>query len=144
MAVDADELETVELERTPYGLGGLSPASAIPNFWSSCAVAMNSCVWASTPTVTRICTGWRLPSRSAMCDTRTISWNESSTIRPTPTSTARSISSSDLLLPWKAMRSAGIPADSAVASSPPEQTSRLSPSSFSQRTTARERNALPA
>ena len=24
-----------------------------PNFWSSCAVAMNSWVWASTPTVTR-------------------------------------------------------------------------------------------
>ena len=39
------------------------PASAMPNFWSSCAVAMNSWVCASTPTVTRICTRWRLPSR---------------------------------------------------------------------------------
>ena len=34
----------------------------MPNFWSSCAVAMNSCVCASTPTVTRICTRCRLPS----------------------------------------------------------------------------------
>ncbi len=32
------------------------PARAIPNFWSSWAVAMNSWVCASTPTVTRICT----------------------------------------------------------------------------------------
>ncbi len=63
---------------------------------------------------------------------------------PTPASTARLISSTDLLLPWKAMRSAGMPADRAVASSPPEQTSTFSPSSFSQRTTARDRNALPA
>ncbi len=65
-------------------------------------------------------------------------------MRPTPASMARVISSTDLLLPWKAMRSAGMPAERAVASSPPEQTSRLSPSSSSQRTTARERNALPA
>ncbi len=119
-------------------------ASAIPNFWSSCAVAMNSCVCASTPTVTRICTRCRLPSRSAICATRTISWNESSTIRPTPASTARVISSVLLLLPCRAIRSAGIPAASAVASSPPEQTSRFSPSSFSHRTMARDKNAFPA
>ncbi len=79
-----------------------------------------------------------------MWATRTISWKESSTIRPTPARTARSISSGDLLLPWKAMRSAGIPAESAVASSPPEHTSRFSPSSSSHRTTARDRKALPA
>ncbi|CAM5641635.1 hypothetical protein SVIOM342S_01680 [Streptomyces violaceorubidus] len=120
------------------------PASGMPNFWSSWAVAMNSCVCASTPTVMRICTRWRLPSSCAMWATRTISWKESSTIRPTPARTARSISCVDLLLPWKAIRSAGIPAERAVASSPPEQTSRLSPSSCSHRTTARDRNALPA
>ncbi|CAM5231581.1 hypothetical protein SBADM41S_00062 [Streptomyces badius] len=79
-----------------------------------------------------------------MCATRTISWKESRTIRPTPARMALSISSFELLLPWKAMRSAGMPAERAVASSPPEQTSRLSPSSCSQRTTARERKALPA
>lgn len=79
-----------------------------------------------------------------MCATRAISWKESSTIRPTPTVTALSISATVLLLPWKAMRSAGIPASSAQVSSPPEQTSRLSPSSLSQRTIARERNAFPA
>ena len=44
-----------------------------------------------------------------MCATRTISWNESSTIRPTPASTARSISAALLLLPCSAIRSAGIP-----------------------------------
>ena len=33
------------------------PERDSPNFWSSCAVAMNSCVWASTPTVTRTRTG---------------------------------------------------------------------------------------
>lgn len=65
-------------------------------------------------------------------------------MRPTPASMARVISATDLLLPWKAMRSAGISAASAVASSPPEQTSRLSPSSLSHFTTALERNALPA
>ncbi len=119
-------------------------ATAMPNFWSSCAVAMNSCVCASTPTVTRICTGWRTPSSRAVCATRAISWKESRTIRPTPASTARLISLSDLLLPWKAIRSAGMPAASAVDSSPPEHTSTLSPSSLSHFTTALERNALPA
>lgn len=103
---------------------------------------MNSWVCASTPTVTRICTRWRLSSSRAMWATRTISWKESSTIRPTPASTARRISAYVLLFPWKAMRSGESPADSAVASSPPEHTSRLSPSSSSQRTTARERKAF--
>ena len=116
----------------------------MPNFWSSCAVAMNSWVCASTPTVTRICTRCRTPCRSAAAATRTISWKESSTIRPTPALNARSISAALLLLPCSAIRSAGIPASSAMASSVPEQTSRLSPSSSSHLTTARDRNALPA
>lgn len=75
-------------------------ATAMPNFWSSWAVAMNSWVCASTPTVTRICTGWRTPSSRATCATRAISWNESRTMRPTPSWTARVISATDLLLPW--------------------------------------------
>jgi hypothetical protein len=65
-------------------------------------------------------------------------------IRPTPASTARVSSDTDLLLPWKPIRSGGMPADSATASSPPEHTSRCSPSSAMTRTTARHRNALPA
>lgn len=65
-------------------------------------------------------------------------------IRPTPASSARDSSETDLLLPWKPIRSGGIPADNAVASSPPVQTSRCRPSSAIIRTTARHRNALPA
>ncbi len=63
---------------------------------------------------------------------------------PTPVFTAFSSSSTDLLLPCSAIRSGGIPAASATASSPELHTSRLRPSSCSQRTTALERNALPA
>ena len=40
-------------------------ASEKPNFWSSCAVAMNSCVCASTPVVTRTRTRGRVPAASA-------------------------------------------------------------------------------
>ena len=40
-------------------------ASEKPNFWSSCAVAMNSWVCASTPVVTRTRTRGRAPARSA-------------------------------------------------------------------------------
>ena len=50
-------------------------------------------------------------------------------IRPTPSSTARRSSADDLLLPWKPIRAGSKPARSATASSPPEQTSRQSPSS---------------
>ena len=65
-------------------------------------------------------------------------------IRPTPSSTARSSSATVLLLPWKPTRSIGKPARSATASSPPEHTSRLSPSSAIHRATVVQRNALPA
>jgi hypothetical protein len=50
----------------------------------------------------------------------------------------------DLLLPWKPICSAGKPAASATASSPPEHTSRNRPSSSTIRTTALHRNDLPA
>ena len=39
-------------------------ASENPNFWSSCAVEMNSWVCASTPTVTRTSTSWTTPRRA--------------------------------------------------------------------------------
>ncbi len=120
------------------------PLSDRPNFWSSCAVAMNSWVCASTPTVTRTSTAWRTPWPAAMAASRAISSYESTTMCPTPSLTACSSSSMDLLLPCSAIRSAGIPPASATASSPGLHTSRFRPSSCSQRTIAFERNALPA
>ena len=42
-------------------------ASDSPNFWSSCAVEMNSWVCASTPTVTRTSTSWTTPAAPAIC-----------------------------------------------------------------------------
>ena len=54
----------------------------------------------------------------------------------------RPISASLLLLPCKPIRSAGNPARSATASSPPVQMSRLSPSSATQRATARAQERL--
>ena len=71
-----------------------------PNFWSSWAVAMYSCVCASTPAVTRTITAAVLPSSSVIWVSRSISAKESSTIRPTPASTARRSSGWLLLLPW--------------------------------------------
>ena len=47
VGVQADELELLQLEDAAGGLQAVSRAN--PNFWSSCAVAMNSCVCASTP-----------------------------------------------------------------------------------------------
>ena len=74
-------------------------ASEKPNFWSSCAVAMYSWVCASTPTVTRTITcgrgvalrGQRWPAA------RSRRW-ESTTIRPTPASSARRSSASRLVV----------------------------------------------
>ena len=84
--------------------------SAKPNFWSSCAVAMNSWVCASTPTVRRTITSATAPRSRAIASSRAISWNESSTTRPTPASTAAASSAGDLLLPCNVIRSAGNPA----------------------------------
>ena len=62
----------------------------------------------------------------------------------TPAATADSISTTDLLLPCIPMFSAGTPARSATASSPPEQTSSRNPSWVTSRAIAVHRNALPA
>ena len=105
---------------------------------------MYSCVWASTPAVTRTITPTVRPSSAATSARRPISWKESTMTRPTPSSTARSSSPRVLLLPWKPTRPIGNPARSATASSPPEQTSSESPSSASHRATVVQRNALPA
>ena len=52
-------------------------ASDSPNFWSSCAVEMNSWVWASTPTVTRTSTSCTTPAAPAISSRRSISVIES-------------------------------------------------------------------
>ena len=74
------------------------PASEKPNFWSSCAVAMNSWVCASTPTVTRTSTRGRTPRSRASAVSRSISSNESTMIRPTPASSARASSDDRLVV----------------------------------------------
>ena len=63
---------------------------------------------------------------------------------PTPVSTAWTISSSVLLLPWKSIRAGSTPARRARNSSPPEATSTDSPSSATRRKTAVQGKALPA
>ena len=50
-----------------------------PNFWSSCAVAMNSWVCASTPVVTRMSTSATTPASAARSARRSISSSESMT-----------------------------------------------------------------
>ena len=63
---------------------------------------------------------------------------------PTPAEIASESSSRDLLLPCIVICSGGTPADRATASSPPVQTSTPRPSALTQRSTAREQNALAA
>ena len=65
-------------------------------------------------------------------------------MRPTPTSSARASSASDLLLPWSTRRSAGTPAARATCSSPPVDTSRHMPSSWASAAMAWQRKALVA
>ena len=67
---------------------------------------MNSWVCASTPTVTRTSTSCTTPAAPAMASRRSISIIESSTTWPTPALTAAVSSSTDLLLPCSAIRSA--------------------------------------
>ena len=57
MRVQAAQLQHALVEDRGAAAAKAAPlASEKPNFWSSCAVAMNSWVCASTPTVTRIST----------------------------------------------------------------------------------------
>ena len=116
-----------------------------PNFWSSCAVAMYSWVCASTPAVTRIITPDGTPS-SAVDLGQPLDLVEGVDDDPAHAErrAARRARRAVLLLPWKPIRAVGKPARSATVSSPPEQTSRCSPSSASHRATVVHRNALPA
>ena len=62
VAVQPDEPEVSVASTRRTASIAAPPASEKPNFWSSCAVAMNSWVCASTPTVTRIITSCTTPS----------------------------------------------------------------------------------
>ena len=115
-----------------------------PNFWSSCAVAMYSWVWASMPVVTRTSTLAVTPSSVVSASMRAISSSESTMIRPTPDSRASRSSSTVLLLPCRPILAGSIPPRSATTSSLPLHTSRPSPSSAIHDAIRVERKDLPA
>ena len=127
------------------GLASAPGASmGTPNFWSSCDVEMYSCPPAWTPTVTLSMTRARLPRPWAMSAIRSGSSAASMTIFPYPSSMARDISRSDLLLPCSTRRRPGAPAALAISISPRVQVSMLRPLSNMIRTTSLLRKALPA
>ncbi len=96
-----------------------------PNFERSVPVSMNSWVCASTPGVTRTSTSGGSPratrraARAGRARRRSRRRSARRRRRARPASSA-----SDLLLPWKTIRSGGKPACSATCSSPPVATSR--------------------
>ena len=145
VAVQAEEVERVV--RRGCGVpSSTARSSETPNFWSSCAVARNSCVERVHAAVHAephgAARGRRVPRHPRPARSRC---SLSMMIAPTPARDGRARSRRrDLLLPWKPMRAGSAPAASATASSPPVQTSTASPASVTQRTTAAERNALPA
>lgn len=96
-----------------------------------------------TPGTTRTITFWRPPGPTAAAILAILD-GLSMTIRPTPRRRAASRSCGDLAFPCSTMRSGGNPVVTASSSSPAEHTSRPSPSSWTHRTMARERNALAA
>ena len=103
-------------------------SSAKPNLESICPVRINSCVCASTPGFILNDTLAFFPSADAIAESILSSSILSKTIQCTSLSSAILSSCSVLLLPWKYTLSIGKPALIAVKSSPPETTSRPSPS----------------
>ena len=95
VGVHADQVELGCFVTASRAARAGRPRSRSPNFWSSCAVAMYSWVCASTPVVTRTITRGRTPSSAASARSRAISSNESTTIRPTPTSAPARSSATD-------------------------------------------------
>ena len=121
------------------------PTSERPNFWSSWAVAMNSWVCASTPTVTRISTGaddaeLARDGGDALDLVEGVDDDAAHAVLERPRGSRRR---SCCCRAGRCARPARRRA-CATASSPPEQTSRCSPSSSIQRATSVQRNALPA
>ena len=117
-----------------------------PNFWSSWAVAMNSWVCASTPTVTRTSTAWRAPvgRRDVVQAARSRS-HESTTIRPDPGGDGPAQLGDRLVV---AVHADPLGREASGAGRPPARrpcsTSGPRPSSASQRAIVVHRNAFPA
>ncbi|RPK33839.1 hypothetical protein EES37_30175 [Streptomyces sp. ADI91-18] len=114
-----------------------------PNFWPSVPVRIFSWPPAVMPGTTRTITFCE-PPVPTIAASRAISDGPSMTMRPTPSRSAASMSCGDFALPCRTMRSGGKPAVTASSSSPAEHTSSPRPSSSTQRTIARDRNALAA
>ena len=110
-----------------------------PNFEPAWPVRIAACVSATTPGVTRISTLAGCPSASSL----SMSSKLSTTMRA-PASTAACSSRADFALPCSRIRSPLKPAVRASASSPPDATSTLRPSSSNTRSTAVHGNALEA
>ena len=119
----AGETSSSELMPSTIVVSAPAGSSAMPNFWSSCAVEMNSCPPAWMPVVTRSMTRARLPRRRAIVAMRAGSSGSSITIFAKPSVIASSISASDLLLPCSTRRRPGTPAASAMRISPIVQVS---------------------
>ena len=103
MGVQAEQLEPRRRAATTRRTASAASPLVIekPNFWSSWAVAMYSCVCASTPAVTRTMhSRWSRRVSRVISTSRSISVKESTMIRPTPATTARRSSGKVLLLPW--------------------------------------------
>ena len=106
-------------------------------------VAMYSWVCASTPAVTRTQTRCgRRPARGERASRVDLVERVDDDPPDAGVDARGRARRRDLLLPWKPIRSGGKPARSATASSPPVQTSRLRPSSATQRATARAQERL--
>ncbi len=86
----------------------------------------------------------RFPPSATRRRIRSISSKLSSTISPTPPSSAARSSSSDFALPCITIRSGAKPAASASCSSPPDATSHDSPSAANSSSTAVHGNAFDA
>src|SRR6266545_4807764 len=116
----------------------------MPNFVPAVPVRMASWAPALTPGITRRRTLCTTPAARAIGSSRSSSAGLSTFTSHRPLDVARRSSSSDLLLPWKAMRSPGIPAARQAWSSPPVATSRFNPSSATSSIMARDVNAFTA
>ncbi len=114
-------------------------SSEKPNFEPAWPVRIAAWVSATTPGVTRIITS----AGRASCSSLSSSSKLSITIRASA-AVAASSSLRDFALPWKTILSPVNPACCASASSPPEATSTLSPSSWKTRSTAVHGKALEA
>ena len=131
----------------PHRLGGLRRRRGEkPNFWSSCAVAMNSWVCASTPTVTRTSTGATTPSSAATAGDAVdlVEGVDDDPARRRASSAARDLGVATCCC--RASRSAPPGRRRAARRRARRRCRRRGcrPSSATQRATAVQRNALPA